>query len=112
MMDDAARENLLIWTPYGIVVVLGFLAGLLWPRSRAPFVAAAAIVMGYFVLIAVTGIWYAACRECEAYQSYDSTRLIDLYMAILFGAILAAGALLFVWLGTVIGLAARRVRSQ
>jgi hypothetical protein len=111
-MSDIARENFLIWTPYGTFVVLGFLAGVLGTRvPRVPTIAFAAAILGYVTLITVTGAWFAACTDCES-RYVESTRQFELIMAIVWGAVLTAGIIIFTSLGVGISTFARWLSSR
>jgi hypothetical protein len=90
--------NTAIWTPYAVLFVLGFLAGLLRPKVPWAATAVSAIVIiGYLTVIAITGVWAASCTECGAWRDYDMTRAVDIYLAIFWGGILGGGILLVTW---------------
>ncbi len=92
------------------LAALGFVAGASNARfPRAPWIAAAAVVMGYFALLAVTGGWVAACAGCSSHISYDSARWLDLYAAIFWGGLFTAGIVLSVSVGSLVSTAVRRL---
>jgi len=96
-------ENALIFTPIGILSVLGFFSGLVWRRYRlAPAVATGLIVLGYLTLLAVTGLWVLDCRDCTAWISDDSSRVADLYVALVLGGFVTAGIIAVTWLGALL----------
>jgi len=79
----------------------GFIAGASSGRfPRAPWIAAGAVVAGYAVLIVVTGVYTAACTSCGAHMSYDSARSVDLVLAVFAGALLTAGIVLCISVGS------------
>src|SRR3972149_6755945 len=97
---DSARDLLFIWTIFGTLMVLGFLAGAARVKvSRAPAIAATVVIAGYVALLAVTGGWVAACPSCSSHISYDSARGLDLIAAIFWGVFFTAGIVLFISLG-------------
>lgn len=97
---DSTRDQLFIWTIFGTLTVLGFLAGAARARlPRAPYIAAFAIIIGYVALLVVTGAWVGACPSCSSHVSYDSSRAIDLMAAILWGGVFTFSILLFILLG-------------
>ena len=97
---DNTRDLTIIWTIFGTLMVLGFLAGAARAKlPRGPYIAAFAIIIGYVALLVVTGGWVAACPGCTSHISYDSSRAIDLMAAILWGGAFTFSILLFILLG-------------
>lgn len=87
----------------GAVALAGFVAGLFRPKRRdAPFIAITAVVAGYVGVVALAGGWYAACSDCTSKVSYDSTRIADLWLAMLWGAVLTVGIIIAVYAGMAI----------
>lgn len=100
---DSERDQLLMWTIFGTLMVLGFLAGAArgW-LPRAPRVAIIETVAGFAALLAVTIAWVVACPGCTSHVSYDSSRAIDLMAAVLWGGTFTLAILLFVRLGSLL----------
>jgi hypothetical protein len=92
------------------LAVLCVIAGALRVRyPTAPVIATYALIGLWLAVLALTGIWVAACpSDCESWQSYDSTRWIDLYMAVLWGGLFTAGLIGIVWLSATISTAVSR----
>lgn len=83
------------------LAALGFVAGASRLRfARAPAIAIGTIIAGYVALLAVTGTYVAACPGCTSHISYDSSRGFDLFVAILWGALLTAGIVLCISIGS------------
>lgn len=103
-----------IWALVGVGVLCaaGFVAGLARLKSRrAPAIAGSVIVAGYLMLLAVTGIWVAACPGCTSHISYDSARPVDLIMAFFWGALFTTGIIMFILLGAGVSTAVGRLRE-
>ncbi|MGB2695686.1 MAG: hypothetical protein WBD55_10940 [Dehalococcoidia bacterium] len=96
-MDQYAAEALIM---FGLVAVIALGSGL--ARPWLPWAATAmrwAIPLAFVVLLAVVGVWVAACPGCDSYNSYDSTRVLDLYVAFLWGGMFTVVLLGLTWLG-------------
>jgi hypothetical protein len=100
-MDDPGFA----WFPWAAsIAAVGLLVGLASGKVRAgPFVFSASVVAGYVVLIAVTGVWTAACPGCDGYRSYDiATRGVNLIWAFLLGGAITATIIFATWLGVAV----------
>ena len=94
-------ETALLLSIVAALAWAGFIAGASSGRfPRAPWIAAGAVVAGYAVLIGVTGVYTAACTSCGAHMSYDSARAVDLVLAVFAGALLTAGIVLCISIGS------------
>ena len=110
---DSTRDQIFIWTIFGTLMVLGFLAGVARLRvPRAPGLAASAIVAAYVALLAVTGGWVAACPGCTSHISYDSARPVDLFAAIFLGGLFTAAIILFISLGTGVSFVVQKLAQR
>lgn len=98
---------------FGVLAIVGFLAGTGMAKfPLAPTVVAGFAVAAYVVLVILAGAWVAACPGCTSHTSYDSSRIIDLAVAVLWGGILTAGVVLLTSLGMGISLFARWLRQR
>jgi hypothetical protein len=85
------------------VAALGFIAGLMGIRyAKAPWIATGLILLGYGVLVAVSIGWYESCRNCESAFSYDSTRGLEVLLALVWGFFVAAPIIAIIWLGALL----------
>lgn len=85
---------------FGVAAALALASGL--ARPWLPWAATAvrlAVPVAFVVLLAVVGVWVAACPGCDSYNSYDSTRVLDLYIAFLWGGAFTLTLLGLTWLG-------------
>ena len=108
-----SQDGVAALTGFGVLAIAGFLAG----TAMAKFPRAPAVVIGftgaaYVVLVILAGVWVAACPGCTSYTSYDSSRGLDLAIAVLWGGILTAGVVIFTSLGMGISLFARWLRER
>lgn len=104
-----------MWALIAVSVLagVGFLGGLARPKiSATPAAVSMGVVIGYVLLLTVTGGWVTACPGCTSFVSYDSSRSLDLGVAIFWGAIFTAGIVLCTWLGAGIGALARRIARR
>ena len=107
------QEGVAALTGFGVLAIAGFLAGTVMAKfPRAPAIVAGFAVAAYVVLVVVAGVWVAACPGCTSYISYDSSRPIDLFVAIFWGGLLTAGVVLLTSLGMGISLFARWLRER
>ena len=108
-----SQEGIAALTGFGVLAIAGFLAGTAMAKfPRAPTIVAGLAVAAYVVLVIVAGVWVAACPGCTSYTSYDSSRTLDLAIAVLWGGILTAGVVIFTSLGMGISLFARWLRER
>ena len=78
--------------------VVGFVAGLIGPRyPRVPWIATAGMVLGYFLLLAIVGVWASRCPGC--FDDTEETRLAWLAIAAGMTFWLMLGLIAVVWLG-------------
>ena len=103
-----SQEWVAALTGFGVLAIVGFLAGTAITKlPRAPAVVAGFALATYLVLVILAGVWVAACPGCTSHTSYDSSRWLDLTLAILWGGLLTAGVILLTSLGMGISLFAR-----
>ncbi len=92
------------------LAAIGFVAGASRLRfARAPGIAVAAIIAGYVTLLVVAGAYVAACSSCTSHISDDSSRVIDLFVAILWGGLFTAGIVLCISAGSLAATLWRRL---
>lgn len=98
---------------FGVLAVAGLLAGVVSSRfRRAPAVIVGFTMAGYFAIVILAGSWVAACPGCASHTSYDSSRWLDLAIAVLWGGILMAGVVLITSLGMGVSVFARWLRDR
>lgn len=108
-----SQEWVAALTGFGLLAVVGFLAGTVMAKfPRGPAVVVGFAAAAYVVLVILAGVWVAACPGCTSYMSYDSSRTLDLAIAVLWGGILTAGVVIFTSLGMGISLFARWLRQR
>jgi hypothetical protein len=93
------------------LAVLSVVAGAMRAKyPTAPVIATYALIGLWLGVLALAGIWVAACpgSDCESWQSYDSPRLLDLYMAFFWGGLFTVGLIGVVWLSATISTAVSR----
>jgi len=92
------------------LAALGFGAGVASACfPRAPWIVAGVVMAGYVVLLIVTSVYTAACTSCTSHISYDSSRPIDLVVAVFWGALFTAGIVLCTAAGTLSATLFRRL---
>ena len=85
------------------LAALGFSAGAIGARyPKAPWIATAVVLAGYVVLVAISIGWYENCRNCESWRSYDSTRGLEVLLAVFYTPFVAAPIIAIIWLGALL----------
>ena len=93
------REFVWAFVAVGEICFLGFLAGLARPKLPiAPVGASCLAGIGYFLLLSVTGVWTAACWDCDWPDTSTSIGFIFLMALLIVGGYTAV-ILAFIWIG-------------